>query len=330
MFHAISVLLVWTSVAIAAPGTTVVNLEADLDGLDRWSAWRQLPQAEDEPGGIAVDTDPKWAKLGLKAGDVIRTENGQPVSSELMLTEGVLLLEIERAHRPMILRVVLHGDPAHQVKLTADEFTDLVAHTNKRPLSRTVIANGRPSGVRIIDDMLHIRARLFVGDIVRTIAGTPIVSDSQFTAAMQALRIGTTDIELDRDGRRVTVTVEREASVELASIRKRNDSAFDVPASVRDALKEDFMMFTRRVRVIPSVTNGKVHGVKLLEIEPGSLYDALGLRDDDTIVDVDGHSVDNFSDAIRTHTALEKADKITVHLVRRGKPFAIVYSVIAN
>jgi len=330
MLHATWLLLLWTSVANAAPGSGVINLEVDIAGLDRWSAWRHLPQAADEPGGIAVDGDPKWAKLGLKQGDVIRTENGHPVSDDLSLGEGVVLLEVERAHKPMIVRLMLRGDAKEDVKLTADEFVDLVAHTNRGPMSTAVRANGQPSGVRIVDDLLFIRARLHVGDIVRTIDGTPIVTDSQFTAALQALRIGSTDIAVDRDGRRVTVSMVREANVELAAIRKRSDSAIDVPTSVRDALRSDFLMFTRKVRIVPAVTNGKIHGVKLLEIEPGSLYDALGLRNDDTILDVDGRSIDSIRDAIDTHTALEKADKITVHLVRRGKPFAIVYSVIAN
>jgi S1-C subfamily serine protease len=330
MLHATWMLLLWTSVAIAAPGPGVVNLEIDAAGLDRWSSWRHLPQAADEPGGIAVDGDPKWAKIGLKQGDVIRTENGHPVSDDLTFGEGVVLLEIERAHKPMIVRLMVHGDTKHEVKLTADEFADLVDHTNKGPLSTAVRANGQPSGVRIVDDLLFIRARLHVGDIVRTVDGTPIVTDSQLTAALQALRIGTTDIQLDRDGRRMTVSFTREANVELTAIRKRSDSAIDVPTSVRDALKSDFLMFTRKVRIVPAVTNGKIHGVKLLEIEPGSLYDALGLRNDDTILDVDGRSIDSISEAIDTHTALEKAAQITVHLVRRGKPFAIVYSVIAN
>lgn len=330
MFHATWFLLVWTSVARAAPGTPVVNVDVDLTKIERWSAWRHLPQAVDEPGGIAVDGDPKWEKLALKAGDVIRTENGHPAGGELSLRDGVLLLEIERAHKPMIVRLSIHGDLEHHIKLTADEFTDLIARTNKGPQSVAMRANGRPSGVRIVDDMLAIRVRLDVGDIVRTIDGAPIVTDGELTAALQALRIGTTAIEVDRDGRRVTIAIEREATIDLAKIRKRSDTAFDVPVAIRDGLKEDFMMFTRKVRIVPSVTNGKVHGVKLLDIEPGSLYDALGLRDDDTVVDVEGRSIDTLSDAIDTHTALERADKVTVHVIRRGKPLAIVYSVIAN
>jgi len=330
MLHATWMLLVWSTVAIAAPSTPVLNVDVDLTKVDRWSAWHSLPQATDEPGGITVDDSPKWEKLGLKPGDVIRAQNGAPVGEELDVREGIVLLEIERAHKPVIVRLTMHGDLEHHDKLTADEFAALISHTNSKRQSVPVRANGRPSGVRVVDETLFMHTRLHVGDVVRTVDGAPIASDTEFVAALQALRIGTTEMVIERDGRRVTIAIEREASIDFAKIRKRSDVAFEVPAAVRDGLKDDFLMFTRKVRIVPAVTNGKVHGVKLLDIEPGSLYDALGLRNDDTVVDVDGQSIDNMNDAIRTHTALEKADKITVHVVRRGKPIAVVYSVIAN
>jgi C-terminal processing protease CtpA/Prc len=328
--HAIWLVLVICNLAAAAPQPTLIELEVDLTGMDTLGLWRHLQQAVDEPGGVAVDSDPMWTKLGLKPGDVIRSENGRPVGDRILLGPGPLLLEITRNGKPVLMRLMLRGKDHHRTKLTDDEFDEVVERTKQGPLATPLRAHGQPSGVRVIDDMLFIRVSLQVGDVVRTIDGTPIFTDGDFVAALQGLRVGTTEIQLDRDGRRETVVITREAKVDFTHIRKRSDAAFDVPAATRDALKRDFQLFTRHVRFVPVASNGKVHGVKLLDITAGGLYDALGLRNDDVILDVDGRSIDSFEDAISTHTALEPADKITVHLVRRGKPFAIVYSVIAN
>jgi S1-C subfamily serine protease len=326
-------LLIVTNIAVAAPAPTVTTIDVDLIGINRWSLWHNLQQTDVEPGGLMVPADPdhKWDKLGLKPGDVIRTENGSPSSDRLFLIEGELLLEVDRGGKQILLRLLLHGATRHQQKLTDDEFADVVERTKRsaqgEPLAVPLRAAGKPSGVRIVDDMLFIRLQLHVGDIVRTIDGRPIHSNAEFVAALQGLRVGITEVEVDRLGRRVTLAIVRGAELDLSRIVRRSDTAVELPVAVRDGLKDDFMMFTRKARLVPASANGKIHGVKLFDIAPGSLYDALGLRNDDTVLDVDGRSIDSFDDAIATHTALETATTITVHVVRRGKPLAIVYTV---
>lgn len=63
-------------------------------------------------------------------------------------------------------------------------------------------------------------------------------------------------------------------------------------------------------------------------MEPDSLCAAIGLRDDDIVIDVDGLSIDTLEDAMRAHTGLANAASITVHIERSGKRNAMTYSIL--
>ena len=89
----------------------------------------------------------------------------------------------------------------------------------------------------------------------------------------------------------------------------------------------DSQALMRGARVVPSVRDGKVNGFKLYAIRPGSLYAALGLRNGDTVTMINGMELDSPDKALKIYAAVTAADRVTVHLLRRGKKQTKVYLI---
>ncbi|MBX3155158.1 MAG: hypothetical protein KF773_04090 [Deltaproteobacteria bacterium] len=326
-------LLATAAIAQAAPAPTVLTIEIDRDKIDKVT-FRGLPQATAEPGGIEIpkDADGAWKQLGLEPGDVVRSVNGAPLGDRMHLFEGRYLLEVDRKGAVVYIALAIHRTGRRDVTLTDDDFKMVVERaresTGGERLSTPVASRGKPSGVRVIDMLITLRLPVEVGDLVRTFNGNVIRSDDDFVAALTGMRPGLNEVVVERAGRPLILAITRQAPVDLSRIRKLSDTSFAIPRSVRDAVKDDMWMLQRRVAPVPWTSGATVHGWKLLQIERGSLLDAIGLRDEDIVLDVDGRAIDTTMEAIQVASDLEAADTLTVHVQRRGKPLAIVYKIV--
>lgn len=81
--------------------------------------------------------------------------------------------------------------------------------------------------------------------------------------------------------------------------------------------------WARQARVIPRDVGGRVEGVKLYGIRRRSLPAALGLRNGDVVLRVDGKAIAG-PDWLPTHLEqLEGADALTIDIERRGQPLTL-------
>jgi hypothetical protein len=313
--------------AFAAP--KVVEVEVQHDQFHYLAFLNTPPQATDEPGGwkIPDKLSKEWAAIGLHPGDIVRYVNGSPAGDRMIIGEGVTVLELERGGQRVFLRVTVHGKANRTVTLTQHAFERIVEQTHTGQLATPVQQNGAPSGVRIIDMLLSIHVELAQGDIVRTIDGTPIVSEAQLENALNNLKIGTTSIVFEREGREVHLDVVREAAIDVSRIRKLGAAHFEVPGTIVAAIDADSDLLTSTAKLVPNATGGTVHGIKVVALDPGALLGALGLQAGDVVLDVDGHSLDTMELAFSAEIDLRQASTITVHLQRRGKPLSIVYDI---
>jgi type II secretory pathway component PulC len=320
------------AIAQAAPAPTILSYEIEYDKIDRSALWR-LPQSTVEPGGILIPKDPEafWKSIGLEVGDIVRYQNGRAVGDRLRMSEGHHVLEVDRKGKVVLVSISVRGKSRKEVTLSDDEFTTLVERAKRSAagdrLSVSLTHGGKPSAVRVIDMMLSLRTSIEVGDVVRTINGNAIRTDDDLTAALAGMRAGLNEIALERDGRPMTIAVTREAPLDLTRIRKLSDTSYQIPRTVRDAVKRDMWMLGKRHASVPATVGATVTGWKLLKIEPGSLLSAIGLRDEDILLDVEGRAINTNEEQINVHTDLENADSVTVHIERRGKKLAMVYKI---
>ena len=325
----VAILLAIATTAAAAPAKpTLISVEIDHE-IGFRTFRHGLPPATTEPGGfqVPIGVDPEWLELGLRPGDLVRYANGSPVADRLLVSDGVLVLDIVRNGKPVVLHIVIRGKSSRAVKLTGDDFKDLVERTANGPLSTPMQIGNAPSGVRIIDMVLSIQIRLEVGDIVRSIGGQPIRTEAELVTALQNLPVGTTNISLERDDRPFTIELTRDAPVELSTIRKVGAAQYEVPVAVAAAISADPMIITRRANAVPVIRDGKVRGLKVFAIEKDSACAAIGLVDDDLVLDVDGHAIESTADAFELSSDLEHATAVVVHLERHGKPMELHYAI---
>jgi S1-C subfamily serine protease len=199
-------------------GPPTINIELSLEPFDAAGLVDDLPWSEHEPGGLEVTAgvNAAWFTLGLRAGDIIARVDSTPVVRSPSLSEGLTVFDVWRNGKPLQLRVLARGPLFRTTHVTEADLKDVMA-LRKQPSDRfaTPLRRGdTPSGVRIIEGMLILRLDLFGGDIVRTIGGAPITSDAAFVEAIQDLRVGHTDMVVERDGRLITITIEREPPAE--------------------------------------------------------------------------------------------------------------------
>lgn len=80
---------------------------------------------------------------------------------------------------------------------------------------------------------------------------------------------------------------------------------------------------TSRVRIVPSIKDGRANGFKLYAIRPSSWMAGIGLKNGDTVTALNGQELTSPDAALRIASTLRDADEIEVRLIRRGKPLSI-------
>jgi general secretion pathway protein C len=79
----------------------------------------------------------------------------------------------------------------------------------------------------------------------------------------------------------------------------------------------------RQLRVVPEQQNGKIVGLRLFGVRPGSLLATLGLKSGDRLETINGFSIANPEQALQAYARLRTAEHLHVRLTRAGKPLEI-------
>jgi S1-C subfamily serine protease len=113
----------------------------------------------------------------------------------------------------------------------------------------------------------------------------------------------------------------------LDTIRKLDDSHYEVPRTTVDRVLQNPMAMAKGVRVVPAMRNGKPEGMKLYAIRPTSLWAALGFRNGDTIRAINGVELTSPDKALDAYTTLRDATRFEIDLLRRGAPEVLVITI---
>ena len=97
-------------------------------------------------------------------------------------------------------------------------------------------------------------------------------------------------------------------------------------------------LFDRQMQRLPEVLgqaqaapywdhNGLEAGFRIVDIEPDSVFDTLGLLQEDVIVSVNGVSVRNNQEAMAAYQSFKSADALELGLLRDGREVTIDFSI---
>jgi general secretion pathway protein C len=80
-------------------------------------------------------------------------------------------------------------------------------------------------------------------------------------------------------------------------------------------------------RCVPQQVNGRPGGYQCFQIVPGSIYDKLGMKDNDVVTSINGQALDDPSKIFNFLNSLKSAKNISISLTRGGRPVNLEYDV---
>jgi len=98
---------------------------------------------------------------------------------------------------------------------------------------------------------------------------------------------------------------------------------------VEDALK-DLPNILQQASAVPNFipgSGGQIDGFRLVQIQDGSIFSQLGLKQGDVINEVNGEVIDSITKAMATFKDLKTSNKITVQVNRGGTPTELTFYV---
>lgn len=72
---------------------------------------------------------------------------------------------------------------------------------------------------------------------------------------------------------------------------------------------------------------GVVDGFKIIDMQPGSIYEKLGLKRNDVLKEVNGDTIDNPAKAMQMFNTLKNSDEIRITVDRNGRPTTLIYNI---
>jgi len=103
---------------------------------------------------------------------------------------------------------------------------------------------------------------------------------------------------------------------------------FAVPSGVLDDVMSNFGAVLTQARMVPNLTpDNKTDGFKIFQIRPGSIFEKLGLKDQDVIMRVNSQDLDSFEKATGLFTALRNEKAISIDIVRGGSRLNYTYEI---
>jgi type II secretion system protein C len=125
-------------------------------------------------------------------------------------------------------------------------------------------------------------------------------------------------IDLPQD--MITATV-RAAPVKpnANGIQQDSDNHYTLSRTAVDAAMGNFNEILTQARCVPELENGKPAGYRCFQIVPGSIYEQLGMQENDVICGIDGEPINDLAAAFNKLNGLKTAKSISICIKRNGR-----------
>jgi type II secretion system protein C len=97
-------------------------------------------------------------------------------------------------------------------------------------------------------------------------------------------------------------------------------------ATVDQNLSNMGSLFTQ-IRAVPNLQNGSSNGFRLSQIQPGSIFQQMGLEEGDILTGAQGQQINDPMRAMALLSALRNSPSISVSVIRNGSPMQLYYTI---
>lgn len=110
---------------------------------------------------------------------------------------------------------------------------------------------------------------------------------------------------------------------------ERSGNTLKVSKQLKDTLVggEGLNKILMQAATIPYVENGRLVGFRILEIDPGSIFDVAGLKDGDIITHINEQPINDAGLAIRALNSLKAASNATFNYIRGSTSMQLTLQV---
>jgi len=137
-------------------------------------------------------------------------------------------------------------------------------------------------------------------------------------------------VVLNENGALTNLKLPKEFPAAVASATRQNMTSTrqvqDETQSIQDVVSENLAKLTDVIRPTPYMVNGEQAGYRVYPGRDRQQFAALGLRPGDLIMDIDGQSLSDPTQAMQIFQSLGTAEQVTVTVERNGQPETIVLS----
>lgn len=110
---------------------------------------------------------------------------------------------------------------------------------------------------------------------------------------------------------------------------ERQGDVLKVSKQLKDSLSssEGLNKILMQAATVPYVENGRLLGFRLLEIEPGSIFDVAGFQNGDVVTEINGTQINDAGAAIRALNTLKNAPSATFSYLRGTTPMTLTIQI---
>lgn len=96
--------------------------------------------------------------------------------------------------------------------------------------------------------------------------------------------------------------------------------------ALQQALDNPHQIMTS-ARLIPNMVNNKQEGFILREVKKGGIYDSMGLKNGDTLLQINDYNISNPANALQAFTALRGMETVRLDIIRSGIKTTMTYQI---
>lgn len=111
------------------------------------------------------------------------------------------------------------------------------------------------------------------------------------------------------------------------TVEQVSNTRFAISRNTIEGKLADLNKILTEARAVPNMENGVASGYRLFQIVPGSIYQELGLRDNDVILGVDGEPISDPGKAFEMLGMLKTRSNLELNIKRDGKEMNLTYDI---
>ena len=138
-------------------------------------------------------------------------------------------------------------------------------------------------------------------------------------------------LEMNKAGNKVAFDASKAAAPKAAGkdVVNAGNNTFAISRANLLRYTNDLSSVLMQARAVPNrdASTGEINGFRILDMQPGSIYEQLGLQRMDVIKGVNGEPVDSVQKAMELYNTLKNGNQVKMQIERGGRTDTFTYDI---